>query len=145
MSEFTKNLELNTVVNSGLTDDSRRVYSTHFDQRRTLNASGVVVVSAQSREYAADGIYGISDYYQLTVNATGILRVNIRDQNSCGNVVVLNSSGTEVLNAKPSKFSSRNNSVSSTTINSSGTYYTYIQLKGRSGAEYRIGVDVTST
>jgi len=145
MSEFTKNLELNTVVNSGLTDDSRRVYSTSFDQRRTLNASGVVVVSAQSREYAADGIYGISDYYQLTVNATGILRVNIRDQNSCGNVVVLNSSGTEVLNAKPSKFSSRNNSVSSTTINSSGTYYTYIQLKGRSGAEYRIGVDVTST
>jgi len=145
MSEFTKNLELNTVVNSGLTDDSRRVYSTHFDQRRTLNASGVVVVSAQSREYAADGIYGISDYYQLTVNATGILRVNIRDQNSCGNVVVLNSSGTEVLNAKPSKFSSRNNSVSNTTINSSGTYYTYIQLKGRSGAEYRIGVDVTST
>jgi len=145
MSEFTKNLELNTVVNSGLTDDSRRVCSTHFDQRRTLNASGVVVVSAQSREYAADGIYGISDYYQLTVNATGILRVNIRDQNSCGNVVVLNSAGTEVLNAKPSKFSSRNNSVTSTTINSSGTYYTYIQLKGRSGAEYRIGVDVTST
>lgn len=145
MSEFTKNLELNTVVNSGLTDDSRRVYSTSFDQRRTLNASGVVVVSAQSREYAADGIYGISDYYQLTVNATGILRVNIRDQNSCGNVVILNSSGTEVLNAKPSKFSARNNSTTTTTINTSGTYYTYIQLKGRSGAEYRIGVDVTST
>lgn len=145
MSEFTKNLELNTVVNSGLTDDSRRVYSTNFDQRRTLNASGVVVVSAQSREYAADGIYGISDYYQLTVNATGILRVNIRDQNSCGTVVILDSAGDEVMTAKPSKFSSRNNSTTTTTINTSGTYYTYIQLKGRSGAEYRIGVDVTST
>lgn len=145
MSEFTKNLELNTVVNSGLQDDSRRVYSTSFDQRRTLNASGVVVVSAASREYAADGIYGISDYYQLTVNATGILRVNIRDQNSCGKVVILNPSGVEVMTASPSKFSSRNNSVTSTTINTSGTYYTYIQLKGRSGAEYRIGVDVTST
>jgi len=145
MSEFTKNLELNTVVNSGLTDASRRVYSTCFDQRRTLNASGVVVVSAASREYAADGIYGISDYYQLTVNATGILRVNIRDQNSCGKVVILNPSGVEVMTASPSKFSSRNNSVTTTTINTSGTYYTYIQLKGRSGAEYRIGVDVTST
>jgi hypothetical protein len=145
MSEFTKNLELNTVVNSGLRDDSRRVYSTSFDQRRTLNASGVVVVSAASREYAADGIYGISDYYQLTVNATGILRVNIRDQNSCGKVVILNPSGVEVMTASPSKFSSRNNSVTTTTINTSGTYYTYIQLKGRSGAEYRIGVDVTST
>lgn len=145
MSEFTKNLELNTVVNSGLTDDSRRVYSTHFDQRRTLDASGVVVVSAQNREYAADGIYGISDYYQLTVNATGILRVNIRDQNSCGTVVILDSAGDEVMTAKPSKFSSRNNSTTTTTINTSGTYYTYIQLKGRSGAEYRIGVDVTST
>lgn len=145
MSEFTKNLELNTVVNSGLTDDSRRVYSTHFDQRRTLDASGVVVVSAQNREYAADGIYGISDYYQLTVNATGILRVNIRDQNSCGTVVILDSAGDEVITAKPSKFSSRNNSTTTTTINTSGTYYTYIQLKGRSGAEYRIGVDVTST
>ena len=145
MSEFTKNLELNTVVNSGLTDDSRRVCSTHFDQRRTLDASGVVVVSAQNREYAADGIYGISDYYQLTVNATGILRVNIRDQNSCGTVVILDSAGDEVMTAKPSKFSSRNNSTTTTTINTSGTYYTYIQLKGRSGAEYRIGVDVTST
>lgn len=145
MSEFTKNLELNTVVNSGLTDDSRRVCSTHFDQRRTLDASGVVVVSAQNREYAADGIYGISDYYQLTVNATGILRVNIRDQNSCGTVMILDSAGDEVMTAKPSKFSSRNNSTTTTTINTSGTYYTYIQLKGRSGAEYRIGVDVTST
>lgn len=145
MSEFTKNLELNTVVNSGLTDDSRRVCSTHFDQRRTLDASGVVVVSAQNREYAADGIYGISDYYQLTVNATGILRVNIRDQNSCGTVIILDSAGDEVMTAKPSKFSSRNNSTTTTTINTSGTYYTYIQLKGRSGAEYRIGVDVTST
>lgn len=145
MSQFTKNLELDSVVNSGLTDDSRRVYSTHFDQRRTLDASGVVVVSSASREYAADGIYGISDYYQLTVNATGILRVNIRDQNSCGSVIVLDPSGDEVLTAAPSKFSSRNNSVTSTTINTSGTYYTYIQLKGRSGAEYRIGVDVTST
>jgi hypothetical protein len=144
MSQFTKNLELDSVLNSGLTDSSRRTTSTHFDQRRTLDASGVVVVSSASREYAADGIYGISDYYRLTVNATGILRVNIRNQNSCGDVIVLDSAGTEVLTASPSKFSTRANSVTTTTINSSGTYYTYIQLKGRSGAEYRVGLDVTS-
>ena len=144
MSQFTKNLELDSVINSGLTDPSRRTESTHFDQRRTLDASGVVVVAASSREYAADGIYGISDYYQLTLNATGILRVDIRNQNSCGPVVVLNGSGTPVLTANPSKFSSRANSTASTTINTSGTYFTYIQLKGRSGAEYRIGIDVTN-
>lgn len=145
MSQFTKNLELDSVINSGLTDPSRRVESTHFDQRRTLDASGVVVVAASSREYAADGLYGISDYYQLTVNATGIMRVNIRNQNSCGDVIVLNSAGTQVMTASPSKFSSRANSTTSTTINTSGTYFTYIQLKGRSGAEYRIGIDVTSS
>lgn len=145
MSQFTKNLELDGVLNSGLTDPSRRVTSTHFDQRRTLDASGVVVVSSASREYAADGIYGISDYYRLTVNATGILRVNIRNQNSCGDVIILDSTGSEVLVASPSKFSTRANSVTSTTINSSGAYYSYIQLKGRSGSEYRVGVSVTST
>jgi len=144
MSQFTKNLELNSVINSGLTDPSRRETSTHFDQRRTLDASGVVVVTSSSREYAADGIYGISDYYQLTLNATGILRVDIRNQNSCGDVIVLNSAGTAVLTASPSKYSTRATTVSSTTVNTSGTYYTYIQLKGRSGSEYRVGVDVTS-
>lgn len=144
MSQFTKNLELDSVINSGLTDPSRRTESTHFDQRRTLDASGVVVVAASSREYAADGIYGISDYYQLTLNATGILRVDIRNQNSCGDVIVLNSSGTPVLTVSPSKYSSRATTKTSTTVNTSGTYFTYIQLKGRSGAEYRIGIDVTN-
>lgn len=144
MSQFTKNLELDSVINSGLTDPSRRTESTHFDQRRTLDASGVVVVAASRREYAADGIYGISDYYQLTLNATGILRVDIRNQNSCGDVIVLNGSGLPVLTASPSKFSSRATSKASTTVNTSGTYFTYIQLKGRSGAEYRIGIDVTN-
>jgi hypothetical protein len=144
MSQFTKNLELDSVINSGLTDPSRRTESTHFDQRRTLDASGVVVVAASSREYAADGIYGISDYYQLTVNATGILRVSIRNQNSCGDVIIVNSAGSQVLTASPSKYSTRATSVATTTINSSGNYYSYIQLKGRSGAEYRVGIDVTS-
>lgn len=145
MSQFTKNLELDGVINSGITDPARRTGSTHFDQRRTLDASGVVVVGSASRQYAADGIYGISDYYRLTVNATGILRVNIRNQNSCGDVVVLDSTGTEVLTASPSKFSARATAVTSTTINTSGSYHTYIQLKGRSGSEYRVGVSVTST
>lgn len=145
MAQYTKNLELNTVLNSGLTDPSRRVASTHFDQRRTLDASGVMVVTSQNRTYAADGIYGISDYYQLTVNATGILRVDIRNQNSCGDVIVLDSTGSEVLVASPSKFSTRATAVTSTTINTSGTYATYIQLKGRSGSEYRVGINVSST
>lgn len=142
MSQFTKNLELNTVVNSGLTDPARRTGSTHFDQRRVLNASGVVVVDASSRTYAADGAYGISDYYPLTVNATGILQVDIRDQNSCGTVIILDSTGTEVMTAAPSKFSSRESTVTQQRIASSGSYYAYIQLKGRSGSEYRIGIDV---
>lgn len=145
MSQFTKNLELDSVINSGLTDPSRRTESTHFDQRRTLDASGVVVVGAYSREYAADGAYGISDYYQLTFNATGILRVSIRNQNSCGDVIILDSAGSRVLTASPSKYSSRATAVASTTINTSGNYYSYIQLKGRSGAEYRVGIDVTSS
>jgi len=145
VAQYTKNLELNSVLNSGLTDPSRRVCSTHFDQRRTLDASGVVVVTSANRTYAADGIYGIADYYQLTVNATGILRVDIRNQNSCGDVVVLDSAGSEVLVASPSKFSTRATAVTSTTINSSGTYATYIQLKGRSGSEYRVGINVSST
>lgn len=142
MSQFTKNLELNTVVNSGLTDPSRRTNSTHFDQRRTLNASGVVVVNTTARTYAADGAYGISDYYPLTVNATGILQVDIRDQNSCGTVIILDSAGSEVMTAAPSKFSSRDSSITQIRIASSGDYYAYIQLKGRSGTEYRIGIDV---
>lgn len=145
MAQYTKNLELDSVINSGITDPTRRTESTHFDQRRTLDSSGVVVVTSENREYAADGIYGISDVYRLTVNATGILRVDIRNQNSCGPVVVLNSSGTEVLTTNPSKFSTRATSSSTTTINTSGTYYTYIQLKGRSGCEYRVGISVTST
>ena len=144
VAQYTKNLELDGVINSGITDPTRRTESTHFDQRRTLDASGVVVVTSANREYAADGIYGISDYYQLTFNATGILRVDIRNQNSCGNVVILNAAGQEVLNAAPSKFSSRATATTSTTINTSGTYFTYIQLKGRSGAEYRVGINVTS-
>lgn len=142
MSQFTKNLELNTVVNSGLTDPARRTNSTHFDQRRTLDASGVVVVNTTARTYAADGAYGISDYYPLTVNATGILQVDIRDQNSCGTVIILDSAGSEVMTAAPSKFSSRDSSITQTRIASSGAYYAYIQLKGRSGTEYRIGIDV---
>jgi len=145
VAQYTKNLELNSVINSGITDPSRRTTSTHFDQRRTLDASGVVVVTSANRTYAADGIYGIADYYQLTVNATGILRVDIRNQNSCGDVVILDSAGSEVLVASPSKFSTRATAVTSTTINSSGTYATYIQLKGRSGSEYRVGINVSST
>lgn len=145
MAQYTKNLELDGVLNSGLTDPSRRTGSTHFDQRRTLDASGVVVVTSANRTYAADGIYGIADYYQLTVNATGILRVDIRNQNSCGDVVVLDSTGIEVLVASPSKYSTRATTTTSTTINSSGTYATYIQLKGRSGSEYRVGINVSST
>lgn len=145
MSQFTKNLELESVVNSGLTDPAQRDYSTHFDQRRTVNASGVVLVTSASREYAADGYFGLADYYELTVNATGVLRVNIRDQNSCGNVLILNNSGQVVMTAPPSKFSSRQNATTTTNISSSGSYYAYIQIKGRSGAEYRVGIDVTAT
>lgn len=143
MGQFTKNLELDNLLASGVSTDSYRSCSTSFDQRRSLNASGVVVIDSSQREYAADGVYGISDYYQLTVNATGVMRVNIREVNSCGNVIVLNAAGTEVMTASPSKFSSRSNSVTTANINSSGTYYTYIQLKGRSGAQYKIGLDVT--
>ena len=130
------------MLSSGVSTTEYRAYSTAFDQRRSLNASGVVVVNTTARTYTADGAYGISDYYPLTVNATGLLQVNIRDQNSCGDVIILDSSGNEVMTASPSKLSSRANSTTTQRIGSSGTYYTYIQLRGRSGAEYRIGIDV---
>jgi len=101
--------------------------------------------AGQARTYVADGNYGIADYYPLTFNATGILQVNIRDINSCGDVIILNAAGTEVMTASPSKFSSRDNSVTRTTINASGTHYAYIQLLGRSGSEYKVGISLSSS
>jgi hypothetical protein len=145
MSQFTKDSELDTTLASGLQTTARRTGSTHFDQRRTLDASGVVINTAQARTYTADGNYGIADYYPLTFNATGILQVNIREVNSCGDVVILNAAGTEVLAASPSKLSSRSNSVTRTTINASGTHYAYIQLLGRSGSEYKVGISLSSS
>jgi hypothetical protein len=145
MSQFTKDSELDSTLASGLQSSAFRTGSTHFDQRRTLNASGVVVNTAQARTYVADGNYGIADYYPLTFNATGILQVNIRDINSCGDVIILNAAGTEVMTASPSKFSSRDNSVTRTTINASGTHYAYIQLLGRSGSEYKVGISLSSS
>lgn len=142
MTQFSKNLELDPTLASGVSSSSQRSISTHFDQRRTLDASGVVVVSANAREYIADGIYGISDYYPLTVNATGILQVDIRNQRECGDVIILNSAGTEVMTASPSKYSSRSSTVTQQRIAASGSYAAYIQLKGRTGSEYRVGIDV---
>lgn len=142
MSQFTKNLELDTVLASGTAQADWRSGSTHFDQRRILDASGVVVNTARAKTYIADGIYGISDYYPLTVNGTGILQVDIRNQNNCGDVIILDSAGSEVLVASPSKFSARKTAVTQARIATSGTYYSYIQVKGRSGTEYRIGIEL---
>lgn len=142
MTQFAKNLELDSTLASGLSTTSQRSASTHYDQRRSLNASGVVVLAAGSREYIADGLYGISDYYPLTVNATGILQVDIRNQRECGDIVILNSAGTEVMTASPSKYSSRSATVTQQRIAASGSYAAYIQLKGRTGSEYRIGIEV---
>lgn len=142
MSQFTKNLELNDILASGVSTTNQRSASTHFDQRRQLNASGVVVNTAQSRTYVADGVYGISDYYPLAVNGTGVLQVDIRDHNNCGDVIILDSAGTEVLVASPSKFSSRQTAITQQRISASGTHYAYIQVKGRSGCEYRVGIDL---
>jgi hypothetical protein len=142
MTQFAKNLELDSTLASGLSTTSQRSTSTHYDQRRSLNASGVVVLAAGSREYIADGLYGLSDYYPLTVNATGILQVDIRNQRECGDVVILNSAGTEVMTASPSKYSSRSAAVTQQRIAASGSYAAYIQLKGRTGSEYRIGIEV---
>jgi hypothetical protein len=142
MTQFSKNLELDPTLASGVSSSSQRSISTHFDQRRTLDASGVVITSASAREYIADGLYGISDYYPLTVNATGILQVDIRDQRECGDVIILDSAGSEVMVASPSKYSRRNSTVTQQRIAASGSYAAYIQLKGRTGSEYRIGIDV---
>jgi hypothetical protein len=46
------------------------------------------------------------------------------------------------MSAKPSKLSARANSVTQKRISASGTHYMYIELNGRSGCEYRIGVDI---
>lgn len=142
MSQFTKNLELDNILASGVSTTSQRPTSTHFDQRRQLNASGVVVTTATSRTYAADGIYGISDYYPLVVNGTGVLQVDIRDHNNCGDVIILDSAGAEVMVASPSKYSSRKTSITQQRIAASGVHYAYIQVKGRSGCEYRVGIDL---
>ncbi len=143
MSQFTKNLELDSSLASGIQNRPGKATSSHFDQRRTLNASGVVVNLAGAREYVADGVYNLADYYPVTFNATGILQVSIRQNNNCGDVTVVNAAGATVLRAKPSKFSSRENAVTRTTINASGLHYTYIELKGRSGSEYKVGMQLS--
>lgn len=145
MSEFTKDKELDTTLSSGVTAADRRSGSTHFDQRRTLDASGVVIDEAGSRLYVADGAFNLSDYYPLTFNATGILAVTVREQRGCGNVTILDAAGTTVIDAAPSKYSSRANSTSTTTINASGQHYCYIEVFGRSGTTYKVGVDLYSS
>ena len=142
MSQFAKNSELDSTLASGIQNSLGRVYSTSFDQHRTLNTSGVVVDTANTVTYVADGNYGLADYYPLTFNATGILQVSIRDQIGCGDVIVLDSSGSEVITARPSAFSSRNTSITTTTVNASGAHYAYVQLKGRNGTKYRVGIDL---
>jgi hypothetical protein len=143
MSEFSKNLELDVVLASGTsTGGLQRTTSSHFDQRRQVSGSGVVVDTTNSKKYLAEGYFALSDFYPLTINGTGILQVNIRDQFGVRSVVVLNTSGTEVMSAKPSKLSSRKNFVNQQRISASGTHYMYIELNGRSGCEYRIGVDI---
>ena len=102
----------------------------------------MVVDTANSKKYTSDGFFNLSDYYPITVNGTGILQVNIRDQINVKQVVVLDASGEFVSFAKASKLSHRNNSTTQQRITSSGSYYMYIELEGRSSAEYRIGVDV---
>jgi hypothetical protein len=143
MSELTRDLELNAVLASGVAfPGQQRGESTNFQQRRTVNASGVVINTASAQYDTADGKYGISDYYQFQATATGVMQVNIRDQNSLRSVIVLDSAGTEVMTAEPSKLSRRNNSVTTQRIGTSGTYYMYIQTGGRNSAEYRIDVDI---
>lgn len=143
MSELTRDLELNAVLASGVAfPGQQRSESTNFQQRRTVNASGVVINTASAKYDTADGKYGISDYYQFQATATGVMQVNIRDQNSLRNVIVLDSAGDEVMTAEPSKLSRRNNSVTTQRIGTSGTYYMYIQTGGRNSAEYRIDVDI---
>jgi len=143
MSELSKNLELNVVLASGTsTFGLQRSTSTHFDQRRQVSGSGVVVDTTNSKKYTSDGYFNLSDYYPLTVNGTGILQVNIRDQMNVKQVVVLDGSGTPVSFAEASKLSRRNNSITQQRITSSGSYYMYIELQGRTSSEYRIGIDV---
>lgn len=145
MAQFTKDSELDTTLGSGITASDRRTCSTHFDQRRVLDASGVVVNTTTSKTYVADGYYKISDYYPLTFNATGILQVNIREQRNCGNVVILNAAGDAVIEASPSKLSSRQNNVTTKTINASGAHYAYVELYGRNSSSYKIGIDLYSS
>jgi len=143
MSEFSKNQELDVVLASGTsTGGLQRTTSSHFDQRRQVIGSGVVVDATNYKKYTVDLYFVLSDYYPLNVNGTGILQVNIRDQNNVRDVVILNSAGAPVVYAKPSKLSHRKNSTTQTRISASGSHYMYIELNGRSGCEYRIGVDV---
>ena len=115
MSELSKNLELDVVLASGTsTSGAQRTTSSHFDQRRQVNGSGVVVNTTNSKKYTAEGYFALSDYYPLTINGTGILQVNIRNQNGVRDVVILNGSGTEIMSAKPSKLDRK-----STRLNSS--------------------------
>ena len=131
MSELSKNLELDVVLASGTsTSGAQRTTSSHFDQRRQVNGSGVVVNTTNSKKYTAEGYFALSDYYPLTINGTGILQVNIRDQNGVRDVVILNGSGTEIMSAKPSKLSSRNNSTTQKRISASGLITCTLSLKG---------------
>lgn len=142
MSELTRDLELNAILASGVSQDAQRSGSTHFQQRRTSSSSGVVIDATSAAYDVADGLYGISDYYKFQATATGVMYVNIRENHGVQNIIVLNTAGDEVMVAEPSKYSSRDNSVTSQRIATSGNYYMYIQANGRSSSKYRIDVDV---
>jgi hypothetical protein len=142
MSEFAKNSEFNSTLQTGVRSFNQRTCSTSFDQRRVVSSSGVVVNLAGSKTYQSDGSYGLSDYYPLTVTATGLLQVDLQNQRNCGDVIILDAAGSEVMIVSPTQADEWGSTVSQKAINSSGLYSAYIQVRGRSSAKYVIDVSV---
>lgn len=110
---------------------------TRFGQFRTDDGSNVTVDSY--RTFAADGILGLADVYEVTYGATGTATFTL-DPEAFGvsGVAVFKADGTVGAEIKAPKMSRRSSTSATYSVNSADTATVYVYRKGRSETEYRI-------
>ena len=163
MAIFTKNQTPQPILNRAIrgfktvsgvfgqgVPTSGRLNSVEFDQRRIIPGSGLKVETADQNAislYDDAGLYGLSDYYPISVLATGTLQVQTTNYQQLGVVSVVSPDGELFLELPPDPFSNiPKNNVATALIdgvtNTSGTYGLYIGLNGRSSSSYNCEIQV---
>ena len=133
MAEFVKDLNLGWQLASGVTQVDQRSGSVHFDERMVNQGSGIILNAsgANCLFYQCDGSFPMADVYELDVLASGTMRIQTPYSHQLGDVWVLNAAGEEVISHQRSKYTQRDNSSTTGTLNGAGTHYLYIGLRGR--------------